>query len=212
MADITGNIGRRFERYFQSHFPGFESHTNDGRNVPDFYNRDGNFWVEAKVGNRRWGPDLKHYQRDSFGDMGRPIVFCFGLHDFDDALERLTGKSDEEMRQILGHNMRIEEIFFVTRGVVDAVLAKETRVSATTGRVYCTIKRPIIRNIFSGESFRRFGEKVDSAQIYYGYDEAGLEIYRPRDIRKTKVPISGIILDPKKDQAVAEYFGEQGII
>ncbi len=211
MTDISTGIGARFESCFQAYFPGFESHVDDGKHVPDFHNSLEGFWVETKVGNKRWGPDLKHYQKDRFRDVEEPVVYCLGLHNFDDATIRLAGKTNGQIRRILKRNMKILEVYLITQDVVNAVIDRETRVSEK-GRKYCTMKRPIFRSILSGKPFKRFGEPIISAESYYGYDKNNLKIYRDCDIKQTQVPIKGIVLDREKDEAVLEYLTHRGII
>jgi len=212
MTDVSRSIGNRFERYFQTYFPWFESHVNDGHNVPDFYNPTGKFWVEAKVGNRRWGPDLKHYQRDNFKRINEPIIYCFGLHNFDDARTRLDGKSNIEMRHILRHQMRIEEVYFITKDIVEAVIDAETRVSKD-GRAYCTMKRPILKSLFSGKPFKRFGKPVKSAEEYYGYENSNLDIYQEQNlVDHTSIPLKGIMLSKETDKSILDYLRLQNMI
>ena len=104
MVYVSGPVGDRFERYFAEHFPGFESHTKDGENIPDFYNPKFGFWLEAKAGNVGWGVQLKARQL-RFENLTEPVVYCVGLHSLVGTMEILKRKTYAAAAKILENNL-----------------------------------------------------------------------------------------------------------
>ena len=212
MVYASGPVGDRFERYFSAHFPGFESHTNDGEGVPDFYNPKFGFWVETKAGHVGWGVRLKAHQL-RFESLTEPVVYCMGLHELDNVQEMVRGRSDQEAARILGRRMDFSEVYFVTREIVDAVMQRETRISKKDHRIYCSMKKHMFRDLLQNRSFRRHGVSMPTAEGFYGYDRSQFDFYdlstpRPREI----VPVRGVVLSKTKDQVVAEYLRQEEII
>lgn len=208
---VSGPVGERFERYFTAHFPGFEAHTKDGDGVPDFYNPQFGFWVEAKAGNARWGVQL-HARQLNFDKLREPVVYCMGLHSLSRIENKLNRKSSLAASKLLDEQMEFREIYFMTREVVDAVMKQETRISAETHRIYCSMKRHMFRDILRDRRFRRRGVLAASAQAFYGYDRSQFDVVEISASQDQVIPVRGVFLDKRKDQAVAEYLKAQGII
>jgi hypothetical protein len=213
MVYVQRDIGGRFERYLQRHFPGLKSHVSDGEKVPDFFNPQSGFWMEAKVGNIGWGVRLKRYQGENFQGIEQPVIYCLGLHNFDDARKRLKGKKESERRDILRREMNILEVYFITGEIIDAVLEQESRLNGKETIEYCMMKRHICRDIIRDRSFRRHGVLMPTAEGFYGYDRSQFDFYdlskpRPEEV----VPVRGVVLHKIKDRVVTDYLRRQQII
>lgn len=214
MADPFTCIGRRFEEFFIEHFPGFEPHTKDGDRIPDFYNPKFNFWVEVKCGNQEWGVRLKEEQRDSFRQLGEPIIYFIGLHNFEDALQRLRGKTDAQRLRLLRRKMDILETHLVSSEIVDRVIEKETRSNGKETIRYCMMKKHILTDIMTDRHFTRQGVVQPSAEAFYGHDRSDFEFYdfseqRTRNAARAK--LASVIL-AKEHENVADYLRRRRIL
>jgi hypothetical protein len=193
-------IGSEFERFFSQSFPGFINTTAD-RNVPDFYNLDGNFWVETKVGNLRWGPRIQQYQIKQFKTLKEPVVYALGFHNFDNARLKLTGKTPRQQRTLLERDMQFESVVFMNNKLVSAIWDKDARTSKKEKETYLTLKLSMIRNIVLNRPFKRFGENIVSSADYYGFIHS--------DFSMVEGPCIGKVLHRQEDSRVLRYLEER---
>lgn len=206
MITIYDSIGTRFEDIVQDNFPGFSRHTYPGV-IPDFFGNG--FWLEAKVGNIRFGTRLKEYQVLSFSGFEDPVVYVIGFHDFDNAGKRLAHRSDQERQRLLRREMNLVGVYFVTSGAINGIWAGESRVSKKGGLVYGLCKRRFLERIIDGGSFTREGIEL-TAREYYGVNRDELALQTPIDVG-LGFPV-GWILNKRTEEAVIGYLTRQGII
>ena len=166
---LTQIVGNNFERFVESRVPELDKISSGGRE-PDFYCPSGKFWIEAKVGNQKWGPRIKRYQTINFLDLKDPVIYALGFHDFDNARERLSGYSPEEMVQIVEKEMGFSKVVFVSSDIVKKLWEVEHRISENGASAYFTAKQNIFNNIWERKPFKRFGKRIDSAEEYYGFN------------------------------------------
>ena len=151
-------------------------------NVPDFYHPSG-FWFEAKCGNIGWGGRIKKNQLRQIKDFEDPVVYGFGLHDFDEATKRLMQATEGWRQRCLIKNMGIVEAYFISSEIVNRILEKETKVPKKpswgrdeNGRMvfkrwpYCMVKRSTLQNIIFDKDFGRGRRRIKSSADYYGFD------------------------------------------
>lgn len=210
MRTLHDAIGQRFEEFFLERLPGFEDHTADNERRPDFYNPQYGFWVETKVGNIGWGVRLKQYQQANFPDIEEEVVYFCGLHDFNQAIARLSGKTKSQRRAILKRDMHIVETYFVDRRIVEKVWEKENRLNEKGTIVYCMMKAHIFRDLILNRSFRRFGQRVANADRYYGLDRTQFSFDSFRD-NPAGGFITGLMLQ-RKNSGARTYLSEQGLL
>ena len=203
MEQIFDSIGTRFENFIQEHFPGLENTTKDMR-VPDFFHPK-KLWIEAKVGNQLWGPRIKAYQIRRFKRLEDPLIYALGLHDFNRAKERLEHYSSKERQKILKKEMNINEIYLVSKDIVEKIWNKESRVNGKGTLIYCMIKKAIFRNIIREREFRRGGELIASAQDFYEFNRNEYVMDEPNG------KLWGAILHKKTDSRAIEILQDYGI-
>jgi hypothetical protein len=208
MASIQDLIGSEFERFFSNSFPGFVNTTEDLR-VPDFHNPDYNFWVEAKVGNQRWGPRIKKYQIEQFKDLREPVVYAAGFHDYDDAIRRLGCKSEANQKRALRERMHFSMIVFVNSDLMASIWEKDSRVSKERAEEYLMFKSSVVRNIISNRPFKRWGEVISSAPEYYHFNQSAFLMTEPKPGQITAI---GTMLHREKDQRVIDYLAKLKLI
>lgn len=170
MGLVQESIGLRWEEVLKTRFP--QLIQSDVRSdLPDFYHPEG-FWIEAKAGNRLWGGRVKSYQFEQVSRLDEPVVYAFGMHDLDNALRRVSQKTERGRQRYLSRHLRFVEIYFVSGKLLQKVHDKEKRISRKEGLEYCMIKPSILRNILQDRAFSRFGTQIGSAEAYYGFDRS----------------------------------------
>lgn len=195
MSDVTTSIGLKFERFTKDLFPELRL-SGEELNVPDFYHPSRNFWVEAKVGNILWGVRIKRYQIEAFRDFKSPVIYAVGLHNLDNAYERLVQKTERGRQRCLDNNMGIREVHFITREVMERLWEKEKRMNKKGTIEYCMIKRSTLMNVYLEREFKRDG-RVCSVRDFYGLQMHDLSVSAPRtDLDSLSF---GAILDPRTD-------------
>ncbi len=170
MQSVQQSIGDYFENYLDRRFRGM-IRNNLGLNYPDFYisgdDERRNIGLEAKTGNRRWGARLKKYQIRSGGFDG--CTYFIGLHDFDDANDRL-GRKDERARQrTMDDELDYTLLFFVSGRIIRQIWEKDWRMNEKETIMYCMLKQGTINALVRArETFRRQGQVVEPGS-YYGF-------------------------------------------
>ena len=170
MSKVTESIGLNFERFLLSNFEGMIS-TSSNPNAPDMYSPNEQFWIEAKCGNVLWGPRIKDYQINNFKYVGGPIVYALGYHNFDDAIKRLTHKTERGRQKCLDKNLNYLHVCFLSKEVIDSVWSLERKFSKKNSYPYCMVKRSTLNNIFLDRTFKRHGAPISSAEKYYGFSK-----------------------------------------
>ena len=166
MGIVQNSIGLRFENYLSEESADIIWTAGDS-NVPDFHHPSG-FWIEAKTGNVRWGGRLHEYQM-KYNNFREPLVYAFGMHNFDDARARLHQTTEGWRQRCLKKNMEIVELYFVSGDVVNGILRKDEKISAK-GMAYTMVKPSTLRNIILDRPFRRGKKKILSSADYYGFE------------------------------------------
>ena len=209
MTLISDAIGARFEKHFMKTFQGFQDYRLY-KTVPDFYNPEFNFWVETKAGNSRWGVRPKEEQIECFQKLKEPVVYCIGLHSFDHAEARLSGKTPLGMERILRNQMEFIELYWVTQKVVAKIWERENRLSENGKQRYCMAKKHILQDILLDRSCKRRNVSVSSARDFYGLNSEDFffsSLEEGQDPRKTR----GIVL-AHGDSGVLGYLRDQGVL
>lgn len=204
MGAISQSIGLRWEKVLHEQFPELVSTVND-LNVPDFYHNSG-FWVEAKVGNQQWGPRIKEYQIECFMDFPEPIIYAFGFHNFDNAFQRLTQRTERGRQKCLEAEMSFVERVLVDKEIVEKIWRKESKWNERETIQYCMIKGSLLRNIFLDRPFKRQGTNVDSSEEFYGFRREDFFIVHP------SVGSYGLMLRREGSENVMSYLSEKGVI
>jgi hypothetical protein len=207
------SIGHRFENFLLERFPELVF-TGTDSSVPDFHHPNLDFWIEAKVGNKRWGPRPHEKQSEDFREFDS-VVYALGYHNLDSALKRVTQKTEKRRQTYLEKHMEIVQVCFMTDSMLRLLLEKETKESEksrkghlTRNNFYCQVKNGILNNLFERREFERDGRKVEP-ESYYGfsysdykwvthYDNAGL-YWRA-------------MLDPREDRAFIGYMKGKGVL
>lgn len=209
MSSLSHVIGKEFERVFYDSFPGFINTTAD-KNVPDFYHPILDFWVETKTGNSRWGPRIHRYQIDRFKRMDKPVVYALGFHNFDNAILRLSGRSEKQQRKILQKDMTLKTIVFVNSDLIASIWNKDSRVSKKEGTKYLTLKLSTVRNLLEDRPFRRFKKRISSPSVYYGFESQDFCMLGPSI--NSKIPPIRTILHCQEDLRILEYLRQERFI
>jgi hypothetical protein len=171
---VQNSIGFRWEKILHDKFPDL-MYTSGDNNVPDFYHPSG-FWVEAKAGNIRWGGRIKQYQLDQIRDFNKPVVYAFGMHNFDNAIKRLGQKTERGRQNYLKKNMSISETYFISSDIIRGILDHDSKVSEK-GMRYCMVKPSALRNVILDRPFKRQGVRIESSAEYYGFNRDNYYIY-----------------------------------
>jgi hypothetical protein len=208
MGSLSYVIGREFERFFYESFSGFINTTAD-KNVPDFYNPEGNFWIETKAGNQRWGPRIQEYQIKQFKKLNESVVYALGFHNFDHAHLRLSGKSEKQQKALLRKKMRFGAIVFINSDLISSIWDKDSRTSKKDGEVYLTLKPSTIRNLVQDRSFKRFNGIIPSSSEYYEFQHQKFSMVEPWF--NIEIPSIGTVLHKEKDSKVLKYLKQQSI-
>jgi hypothetical protein len=166
MGVIQNSIGLRWEIVLNERYPDLISTSGDER-VPDFYHPSG-FWVEAKAGNIAWGGRIKQYQLNQVSDFKDPVVYAFGMHNFDNAMARLRQMTERGRQACLQREMDFVETYFISGEIVRGILERDTKVSEK-GMKYCMVKPSTLRNVIFDRVFRRDGVQMQSSADYYGF-------------------------------------------
>jgi hypothetical protein len=170
MSRVTDSIGLKFERDIKKMFPDFLYQNGNGSNlVPDFYDSDFGFWLEAKTGNRGWGVRIKDYQVEGFSDLDEPTVYLLGFHSFDDANRRLSQKTEAGRQRYLDRSFGIVDYALVSDSMIARLWNADHRIPEKTGNPYFMLKPSILNNLFLRRDFHRFGNKVNPEE-FYGFD------------------------------------------
>jgi hypothetical protein len=206
MPTVNDSIGTRFENIVQNNFTGFIRYNSSGI-LPDFFG-DG-FWLEAKVGNVKFGTRLKEYQIVNFSGLEEPVVYAIGFHDFDNAGKRLVQKTEEGRQRLLEREMNLVGVYFVTSQVINGIWEGESRVSKKGGLVYGLCKRRFLESVINGTSFTREGVQL-TAEEHYGVNRNELALQSPIDVG-LEFPV-GWILHRKTDESVIGYLIRQRIV
>jgi hypothetical protein len=194
MSKVTDSIGLKYERHLEDSLSDLIC-TSSNLSVPDFYNSNLNFWIEAKVGNVLWGPRIKEYQVKGFRDLEAPVFYALGFHNFHDAGKRLIQKTERGRQSFLDKNMKILETYFISDELIEKIWDNEGRISANTGYSYCMVKKGILNNIFQNRKFKRSGVIISSPELFYGYNK--------EDFLVEQFDTGGVFLR-KKDEAVVD--------
>lgn len=170
MSKVTDSIGFKFERFVKEKFPELIS-IQPNQNIPDFYNSQLNFWVEAKIGNILWGPRIKEQQINDFIEVEEPVIYALGFHNFDDAHKKLIQKTENGRQKYLDKNMNILNVYLISNNLIRKIWEKESRISQKEAVSYCMVKKGIINNLIQNRSFKRNNEIIASAENFYNYSE-----------------------------------------
>lgn len=213
---ISQAIGYQFEKFINARIRGLEKINSGGRN-PDFYCEEGNFWIEAKVGNHRWGPRIKKYQIENFSDITEPVIYALGFHDFNNAQAILKGKTPGRMRQILGRHMGIMKVNFVSGDLVKKLWKLDHRISEKEGTEYFMAKQSVFHNIWDRRPFSRFKKRIPSAEKYYGFSWDDFHMRKWDTDKcimtpKNEVINYGFMIHREDENNAIKYFEMEGVL
>jgi len=172
MPGFQTNIGNRFEDILRQDFPDFEPLSTP--NIPDFFSKQGRFFIEAKVGYEEYGARLKQSQILTHRQLTKefpdsPVVHVVGFHNFHGASVKLPSKTERGQKRVLKNQMSILQAYFISRQIIEQIWEKENFVAKETNGRYCMVKQRFLRNIIDNSSFRRRGiEQI--ADEYYEID------------------------------------------
>ena len=208
MSKVNDSIGKYFENFISEKYSELE-YKGDDLLCPDFcYPKYGKikFFIEAKVGNIKWGPRIKDYQIDVFEKLEEPVIYILGMHDFNNANERLVQKTEKGRMNYLKRNMKFLQICFVTNSFMNLLYEKEKRISKKEKLEYCMIKDSVLNNVFMNREFRRsksseFGEIKISPEEYYGFS---YDDYQFIENKNNLFHLRGIF-DPNKDKSFIDF-------
>lgn len=218
MSDVSNSIGYWFEGFLLGRY-GDLTYGGEDTLVPDFnygLNEEVKFWIEAKVGNIKWGTRVKAYQMESFSRLNGSVVHALGLHNFDDAHKRLTQKTLDGRLRHLSRHADVLQISFLTHSLMKLLYDGEKRVSKNGGVEYCMIKDSTLNNVFMNRNFRRGGKKdpngniVDCGELflpenYYGFSYSDYRFFESVN----QVPFVRAALDPMLDEEFIDFFLER---
>lgn len=189
-------IGSHFEKIVQDNFPNLK-HIESKGVLPDFFNQNKGFWIEAKTGNIGWGVRIKREQIGDFQKLNVPVAYCVGLHDFDYATERLRGRTIRGKKSYLTRNFEVLETYFVSDILMKKLWEKEKRINKKGTQEYCMIKKHVLNRVFKNKTF---GLENIGAEEFYDYNSVDFLISPINDLKPY-----GIFLHKEKDKNIIDY-------
>jgi hypothetical protein len=204
MPEVSDSIGLKYERFIAEYFPELIS-IGKNKNGHDFYHPNLNFWIEAKAGNIQWGPRIKEEQICKLSRFKEPVIYALGFHNFDDANKRLVQKTEWGRQRFLDENLHVLYSYFVTSDLIKKIWEKESRISKKEGIPYCLVKKGIVNNLITNRSFKRNEIPVESAEIFYDYNQEDLTI----DVNMNKNNTNYGLILKKEDLPIINYFKEK---
>jgi hypothetical protein len=211
MPTVMDSLGDRFERFLVRRFKGLHQAKDflNGNSLPDLYNEEFRFGIEAKAGNITWGVRIKDYQVRDYGSYDVPIVYFLGMHNFHNARDRLEGLDEKYRRKILRKCIKYPEIYFFNQELIGKIWKMENTMNEKDTINYCMVKKSILKHILKNRTLERNGAGFIARDSYDYNPEEYLMQTEPVLIGRTNYRAA---LHLEKDKRVIEYLRGEGVL
>jgi hypothetical protein len=207
MPSIQTLIGERFEKFLMEKYPSLK-YTKDKENViPDFYHPL--FYAEAKTHCHLHGfaAHLKTYQIESFRiiEEEKPVIYALGVHNFEDATNRLAGLSTEKRREILAKEMDILRLYIVDNEIITNIWRRRNCL-CKRGHIHdCTLRERNLVQIINNDLTKIDGKEYRARDYYNISDKFSFALPFSKKNKNFEV---GYIM-PLKLEKITDFFYRQ---